>query len=175
LMDLVHTFPPTSPILDVGCGSGDLAIALAKEGHEVLGVDFVPAAIEQAQERAGAHALGPNARLSFRVADALHPSQLGRRFGAVVDSGFFHLFEPDEGDRFIDDLALTLAAGGRYYLLAFATVFPIPHGPRAVTEREVRTRFTRARGWEIRACHPAEFLSRVASVPATCACVERVA
>jgi SAM-dependent methyltransferase len=175
LMDLVHTFPPASPILDVGCGSGDLAIALAREGHEVLGVDFVPAAIEQAQARAGALALGPTARLSFRVADALRPSRMGRRFGAVVDSGFFHLFEADEGDRFVDDLALTLAPGGRYYLLAFAVAFPIPHGPRAVTQQEVRKRFTPARGWEVRACHAAEFLSRLASVAATCACIERVA
>ena len=175
LMDLVRTFPPTSPILDVGCGSGDLAIALTKDGHEVLGVDFVPAAIEQARARAGALALAPGARLSFVVADALRPSQLGRRFGAVVDSGFFHLFEPDEGDGFIDDLALALAPGGRYYLLAFAVAFPILHGPRAVTEQEVRMRFTPARGWEVRACHPAEFVIRAGRVPATCACIERTA
>ena len=36
---------PTSPILDVGCGSGDLSIYLAGLGHEVLGIDFVEAAI----------------------------------------------------------------------------------------------------------------------------------
>ena len=174
LMDLLHTFPPASPILDVGCGSGELAIALAKEGREVLGVDFVPAAIEQARARGGSLATNPNARLSFAVGDALRPSQLGRQFGAVVDSGFFHLFEPEDGERFIDDLALALSPGGRYYLLAFAVTFPIPHGPRAVTEDEVQARVTPARGWELRACHSATLLSRAGDVPATCACIERV-
>jgi len=173
LMDVLRAFPPTSPILDVGCGSGDLAIALAQQGHEVLGVDFVPAAVEEAKRRAAVRARSAMAHLSFEVADARRPSRLGRRFGAVVDSGFVHLFDRHEADAFTDDLALTLAPGGRYYLLAFAVAFPIPHGPRAVTEQEVRARFTPARGWKVRACHAAEFLSRVAGVPATCACVER--
>jgi hypothetical protein len=52
--------------------------------------------------------------------------------------------------------------------------FPIPHGPRAVTEDEVRARFTAARGWRIRALRGAAFESRVAPVPATAACVERI-
>lgn len=52
LLDLVRTFPPSGPVLDVGCGSGDLAITLATAGHEVLGIDFVPAAIDQARTNA---------------------------------------------------------------------------------------------------------------------------
>jgi len=43
---LVKQFPPRGPVLDVGCASGDLAIHLARLGHEVLGVDFVQDAIE---------------------------------------------------------------------------------------------------------------------------------
>ena len=156
-----------------GLRLGDLAIALAQEGHEVLGVDFVSTAIEQAHARAGALASGRDARLAFRVADALRPSALGKRFGAVVDSGFYHLFDAGEGDRFIDDLALALVPRGRFYLLAFAVEFPIPNVPRAITENGVQARFTAARGWSVLACHPAEFLSRISSVPATCACLER--
>ena len=38
---LIEKCPPANPILDLGCGSGDLAIYLAKLGHQVVGIDFV--------------------------------------------------------------------------------------------------------------------------------------
>ena len=47
----------TGSVLDVGCGTGENALFLASRGHEVLGLDFVPVAIERALsqgERAGA-------------------------------------------------------------------------------------------------------------------------
>jgi hypothetical protein len=114
-------------------------------------------------------------RLEFRVGDALRPSRVAGAFRSVVDSGFLHLFDPEDRDRFVAELAATLPAGGRYYLLAFAVTFPIPNAPRAVTEEEVRSRFSREAGWTIRACRAAEFRSRVAPpVPATGACIERL-
>lgn len=96
LSALLTKYPPPNPILDVGCGSGDLAIFLAQSGHFILGIDFVDAAIAQAQEKA--QALPPDvARLvEFQVADALQPSRLARQFGSVVDSAFFHLFDPTQ-------------------------------------------------------------------------------
>lgn len=174
LMALLAEFPPLGPILDVGCGSGDLAIALAQQGYEVLGIDFVDAAITQARAKADTLPSETAHLLTFQIADGLRPSLLQRTFGAVVDSGFFHLFEPAPRDRFVEELAATLPAGGRYYLLAFAVDFPIPHVPRAVTVEEVQARFTAAQGWRILALRGAQFLSRVAPVPAVAACVERL-
>ena len=170
---LLTKHPPTSPVLDVGCGSGDLAIYLAQGGFHLLGIDFVAAAIEEAREKVGT--LPPEVAhlLDFQVADALRPSILGARFGSVVDSGFFHLFEPDECD-FVDDLASTLLPGGRYYLLAFAVEFPIPNSPRRVSEGELRARFTSEKGWRILELRSAEFQRRIAPVPGTSACVERL-
>jgi SAM-dependent methyltransferase len=175
LTALFDEHPPAAPVLDVGCGSGDLAIELARRGVEVLGIDVVEAAIQQARERAAA--LSPDAaRLAtFEVGDALHPSRLGRRFGAVVDSGFFHLFDQDHRDRLAREIAATLLPGGRYYLLAFATEFPVPNTPLKVTDDELRARFTEANGWRTLALRSASFESRIAPVPAVAAVFERLA
>src|SRR5690606_27872791 len=91
MVDLLAAWPPDGPILDVGCGTGDLAIHLARAGYETLGIDFVEAAIVQAQEKRSRLPSDVADRVEFQVADALRPSRLGRSFGAVVDSGFFHL------------------------------------------------------------------------------------
>ena len=167
--------PPTSPVLDVGCGPGDLSIYLAQLGYETLGIDFVEAAIAKAQEKIGSLP-PPTARLvSFQVTDALKPSLLGRQFGAIVDSGFFHLFDPDQCDRYVDELASTLRPGGLYYMHAFAIEFPISSMPRQITAEEIRGRFTAEKGWQIKEIQAVEFLSRMAPpVPATCACIERL-
>ena len=68
------------------------------------------------------------------------------RFGSVFDSGFLHLLDEEESDRFIDDLASALVPGGRYYLHEFAVEFPVENVPRAVTKVELRTRFARPPG-----------------------------
>jgi cyclopropane fatty-acyl-phospholipid synthase-like methyltransferase len=139
-------------------GSGDL-LYLAQLGYQVIGIDFVDTAIAHAQEKIGSLPPEVASLLNFQVADALKPSLLQRQFASVVDSGFLHLFNPYQCDRFIEDLALTLLPGGRYYLHEFAIEFPIPNVPRQVTEDELRARFLK--GWHIR--HPVGFLSRVSS------------
>jgi len=174
LVALLDAHPPEGPVLDVGCGSGDLVIELARRGLEVLGIDVVEAAIAQARARAKALPPEVAGRVDFQVGDALRPTLLGRRFGAVVDSGFFHLFEQDVRDHLADELAGTLLPGGRFYLLAFATEFPMPNTPLKVTEDELRARFTVDRGWRILTLRSAQFQSRIAPVPAIAACIERV-
>jgi cyclopropane fatty-acyl-phospholipid synthase-like methyltransferase len=172
---LLAQFPPTDPMLDVGCGSGDLSIYLAQLGHRVIGIDFVEAAIANAQEKVRSLPAKVACLLDFQVADALKPSLLQRQFGSVVDSGFFHLFDPDQCDSFVDDLGLTLLPGGRYYLHAFAVEFPIPNAPRQVTADELRRRFTSEKGWLIQDIQSVEFLSRAAPpVSAISACIERL-
>jgi len=54
-------------VLDIGCGTGRMAIPLAEEGAEVMGIDFAPAMIERARELARAG--GVEARCRFEVGD----------------------------------------------------------------------------------------------------------
>ena len=174
LARLLEELPPEGRVLDLGCGTGDLAIWLAQRGHPVLGVDFAEAAVVEARARA-ARAGSLRAPLEFEVGDATRPAQLGRGFGAVVDSGFYHLFDEAGREALAAELALALAPGGRYYLQAFALEFEMENTPMQVSEAELRTRFGPGRGWQVLAVREAEFLSRVAPpVPAIAACLGRV-
>lgn len=175
LLELINALPPQNPILDVGCGSGDLALGLAQRGYTVVGVDFVPSAIEQAQAKAAALPSEVAQRLSFVVGDGLKPSLLETKFGAIVDTGFYHLFNQADTEAFIDDLAQALQPQGRYYVLAFAIEFASVNVPRAITEDEIRSRFTAERGWRVLDLQPAQFLNRVGPpVVALAACIERM-
>ncbi|MFN8439836.1 MAG: class I SAM-dependent methyltransferase [Caldilineaceae bacterium] len=172
---LLEKYPPTDPILDTGCGSGDLAIYLAQLGYYVVGIDFVEVAIKGAQDKADSLPHETSQRLRFQVADALHPSLLHQKFGAVVDTGFYHLFPPEQCDHLIDEVGAVLLPHGCYYLHEFAIEFTLPNVPRHITVDELHTRFTPERGWRIKDIQTVEFLSRVAPpVPAICACVERL-
>src|SRR5690349_11680475 len=57
---------PGSRLLDVGCGSGQLALMAAKDGLEVIGVDIAGNLVERARVRAQAE----NLRVRFEEADA---------------------------------------------------------------------------------------------------------
>ena len=172
---LLKKYPPTGPILDLGCGSGDLSIYLAQLGYQVTGIDFVEKAIANCRERAGSLPVEVTRLLDFQVADALKPSLLHRQFGAVVDSGFFHLFDAEQCDHLVEEVSRCLLPGGHYYLHEFDVEFPIANMPRKINASELQERFTPGKGWRIKEIQAVEFLSRVAPpVPATCACVERL-
>ena len=59
-------FKPGCRLLDVGCGSGQLALIAAKDGLEVTGVDIASNLVERARARAQAEGL----RARFEEADA---------------------------------------------------------------------------------------------------------
>jgi len=175
MKQLLADYPPNGTVLDLGSATGDLAIHLACSGHKVVGVEFVESAVEQAREKASALAPELAGLLSFQVADATRPSALGIEFGAVVDSGFLHLLDPDETDRFVEDLGRAIRSGGRYYLHEFAIEFPIDNVPRAITREEIYARFNAETGWRVLDVRDAEFLNRVAQpTAAVAACIERL-
>jgi SAM-dependent methyltransferase len=149
-------------VLDVGCGTGQTAVFLAERGHDVTGLDAVPAAIEAAKARATAAGLD----ICFRAADVLDvlPELIGR-FHSVTDVGFFHALTDEQRLDFAAKLADRLAPGGVYAMLCFSERVPGAWGPRRVSEAEIRATFADDAVWNVREVRAAELHSAVAEMP----------
>ena len=102
---LVEAYRPAS-VLDAGCGTGRVAIELARRGHDVVGVDFDPGMLEVARGKAP--------QLEWVEGDLADPAVLaGRRFDAVVLSGNVLIFvEPGTEGRVLSNVARLLVDGG---------------------------------------------------------------
>lgn len=102
ILDAVLARAPRS-VLDLGCGEGWLAHALAGAGIEVTGIDAVPALIEQA--RAG----GPGDFRTMSYED-FATGQLDARFDAVVCN--FSLLGEDAAEQAVAAARSLLNPGG---------------------------------------------------------------
>ncbi|WP_255151689.1 class I SAM-dependent methyltransferase [Halorarius halobius] len=149
------------PVLDVGCGTGELSVFLARRGHRVLGIDLSPLAVRQAREKARWRRVPAE----FLVWDALYLSTLadaGLSFRTVVDSAMFHVLGDAERDRFVDELETVVEPGGLYCTLGDAR-----RDSRAVyglTPAELRRRF--GSEWEMVFAVETRFDRRWGATPA---------
>lgn len=131
----------TGTALDIGCGTGDNSIYLAKHGWTVTGVDFVARAIEKARAKASANKLD----ISFAHGDAtrLSSEAVGTNFNLIVDNGCLHGMSPEDRDAYAREVTAVAAPGARLLLVEF-----IPGGSFGVPgiePAEVEQRF--ATGW----------------------------
>lgn len=128
-------------VLDPGCGTGEHTIYLASLGYEVLGVDFSARAVEQAR----ANAAERQVTARFEVADALSLGG-GARFDTVVDSALFHVFGPEDRDKYVQSLHAVCRPGALVHVLALSDVEP-DFGP-TVSETVLREAFGAGWTWE---------------------------
>jgi SAM-dependent methyltransferase len=140
-----------SPVLDAGCGTGEVALFFAGRGHRVTGIDFVEEAIRRARAKAADRALS----VEFLVKDAMTLHNWGRRFATVLDSGLFHVFSADDRRRYVEGLTAVLVPGGRLFLSCFSDEEPGTEGPRRVSRQELYDAF--ADGWEVESIQPSRF------------------
>lgn len=129
--------------LDVGCGTGDSSIYLARHGWEVTGLDFATAALGRARHKAAA----AKVPVRFMQADAtkLETYGLGADFRLVVDNGCLHGLSDEGRDAYVRGLTSTVPSGGRLVLAGF-----LPgkrRGPRGFDQDEIVRRFSP--GWEL--------------------------
>ena len=126
-------FPPLAPVLDIGCGFGDIAVWFAKQGYRALGVDVAPSAIARATEL---HApLPPN--LEFAVLDATREPLPNRQFGILIDRGCLHTIPPAWVRAYTRNVASAAAPGARMLLFVKAFRHGKPVGDPAETAMHV--------------------------------------
>ena len=103
------------PVLELGVGTGRLAIPLAERGVEVIGVDSSPAMLVKLAAKPGSD------RVEAILGDMADPPVGDRRFGLVfvAFNTFFNLTSAGEQQRCLDAVARLLDDDARFVLEAF--------------------------------------------------------
>jgi SAM-dependent methyltransferase len=134
---------PATTALELGCGTGDTSIYLAKQGWRVTAVDFVPAALDKARAKARVD----NVTVNFAHANVtrLSSAGLGDNFALIVDNGCLHNMNDDDRDAYVREVSAVAAPDARLLIVAF-----LPggrFGVRGIDRNEIERRF--ASGWTL--------------------------
>ncbi|HTN43690.1 MAG TPA: methyltransferase domain-containing protein [Nitrospiria bacterium] len=122
-----------------GCGHGHDARALASAGFDVIGLDVVKKAVEEATRLADLEGL-KNAR--FEQADFLHlPARLRGPYDLIFENTFFCAIDPDHRDRYVEAAASLLKPDG-ILLGVFYAIRPETGPPFGATRDELLDRFS---------------------------------
>lgn len=136
---------PTDHILDVGCGSGQLAVKVAAAVAHVTGVDLTPAMLDEARRHADTAGV---TNICWKVADSIALPVPDGGFDVVVSRSMFHHAADPAGT--LAEMKRACAPGGRIFVSdlspasskgpAFDAIELLrdPSHMHALTERELR-------------------------------------
>lgn len=124
-------------ILDLGCGPGTQAVALAKMGFNLTATDVSAAAIAKARQLAQ----GENVNPKFVVDDFLD-SNISGQFDVILDRGVFHTFSLDEYPAYIKKVQRLLKSHGYLLLKCLSDAQPGEQGPHRFSTPEIQEIFS---------------------------------
>jgi SAM-dependent methyltransferase len=112
------------PILELGIGSGRVGLALARAGHEVVGVERSGKMLLQLEARVEAEPIEVRRRIRWLQGDS-RELELGRRFGLVICpfNGMAHFPEPSDVRSVLRVVSAHLDPEGAF---AFDLLLPTP-------------------------------------------------
>jgi SAM-dependent methyltransferase len=137
-------------VLDVGCGTGELALYVAALGYSVVGIDAAPTAIAVAERKAAER----GASVHFEVGDATELAGHVEAFDTVLDVGLLHGVLPDDQPRYLAALRRACRPDALLHVLCFSETISVE-----------RLRELFSDGWHLAEPAPATILARVPDEP----------
>jgi SAM-dependent methyltransferase len=139
-------------VVDIGCGLGDNAVYLAKNGHRVTGLDISPTALITAERRAA----DAGVDVRFAVADATRLDGYTGAFDTVVDSGMFHCLDDDGKRRYAAAVHRATRPGATLLISCFSDANPVDdQWPRPMVSEQTLRDVLGGGGWDIQSLEPA--------------------
>lgn len=125
--------------LEIGCGTGADAVALAQRGFEMTAVDASPTAIERARTRSEM----AGATLRIVLDDVFHFAKSPDTYEFVYDAGFYHFMRRVDLTRYLDILWRVTGPGSLFLVLAGSDQETASGGPPQVAEEQIRNELGR--------------------------------
>lgn len=123
-------------VLEIGCGHGNDAIFLAKNGFDVSAIDISKKAIETAKRRAKK----ANAKCKFLIEDITKLKSLSGNFDFVYDRACFHFIPKDKRDNYLKNLKKLLIRDG-WFVLIVSSDKETPKGPYQFSKKDINQIF----------------------------------
>jgi SAM-dependent methyltransferase len=123
------------PVLELGCGTGRVTLAIARAGYRVIGLDISEKMLERAAEKRSQ--LGRETRERVQLVQGnMTEFALGEKFRTIVIPfrPFQHLLETAEQIACLDCVRQQLAPGGRLIVDFFQTDAERMHDPMFLNE-----------------------------------------